>query len=79
MIAEGVIVLLRSRYQERSRREGTGGVYETCDNLVGSAVDDLLLRLRAVPPVAVASYKDGLLVVGAARRACVRAGYSFDR
>jgi hemerythrin HHE cation binding domain-containing protein len=59
--------------------ESPGGVYETCERLAGAGVENLLLRLRAVPAVLVARHKDGPLVMDAARRALLRAGYSLGQ
>jgi hypothetical protein len=61
-----------------SRRE-PGGVYETCELLAGSGIENLLLWLRAVPAVPVARHKDGPLVMDAAHRALLRAGCSLDQ
>jgi hypothetical protein len=75
-----IVATIQRILKEHNRiEEGAGGVYEACENLVGSAVDDLLSRLRALPSVPVARYKDGPLVMDAARRAVIRAGYSLDR
>jgi hypothetical protein len=46
-----------------------GGVYETCELLAGSGIENVLLRLRAVPAVPVARHKDGPLVMDATHRA----------
>jgi len=74
-----IVATIQRILREHNRiEEGRGGVYEVCEKLVGSNLDDLLSRLRAVPAVSVASYKDGPLVMAAARRALIRAGYSLD-
>jgi hypothetical protein len=38
--------------------EGPGGLYELADQRAGAAVDGLLDRMRAIPPVRVAAYRD---------------------
>lgn len=56
--------------------EGTGGLYETCDALVGAA-EPILAALRAAPEVAVMPYNDSPAVMNAVRRAVERAGYDL--
>ena len=46
--------------------EGAGGVYESCDRLLGEDLEAVLDQLRAYPPVKVAPHFDG---PGVARRA----------
>jgi hypothetical protein len=55
--------------------EEPGGPYEACERLVAPEVDDLLAALAAAPDVPVHDHVDGPLVVEAARRALMRAGY----
>lgn len=38
--------------------EEPGGIYEVCEHLAGADADDLLARMRAVPPPRVAAYRD---------------------
>jgi hypothetical protein len=57
--------------------EGTGGLYETCDALVGPAAEPILTALRAAPEVAVMPYNDSPAVMNAVRRALERAGYQL--
>ncbi len=58
--------------------EGSDGVYEVCEQLVGAEADALLARLRAAPEVPVNPHVDGPVVLNAARRALARAGYDLD-
>lgn len=58
--------------------ESPGGVYDTCEQLAGSAADALLAQLRAVPDVPLSPYNDAPRVFTAARRALARAGFDFD-
>jgi hypothetical protein len=55
--------------------EGANGVYETCDRLAASGVEQLIARLQQAPEVPVAPFNDGPKVMPAARRALARAGY----
>ena len=57
--------------------EGTGGLYETCDALVGPAAEPILAALRAAPEVTVMPYNDSPAVMNAVRRAVERAGYDL--
>jgi hypothetical protein len=52
------------RTREASTRPASG--------LAGSGIENLLLRLRAVPAVPVARHKDGPLVMDATHRALLR-------
>ncbi|MGE0679524.1 MAG: hemerythrin domain-containing protein [Candidatus Binatia bacterium] len=55
--------------------EGSGGVYETCEQLVDKEVATLLTQLSTAPEVLVSPHFDGSKALEAARRALVRAGY----
>ncbi len=57
--------------------EGTGGLYESCDNLARSDIEPLMVKLRASPEPAVMPYSDAPAVMSAVRRAVERAGYEF--
>jgi hypothetical protein len=57
--------------------EGPGGVYETCERLVGAEVQSLFAKLRAAPAVPVAKHCDGPKIIEATRRALARAGYDL--
>jgi hypothetical protein len=39
--------------------EGAGGVYESCDRLLGADLEDVLAQLKAYPPVKLAPHFDG--------------------
>jgi len=56
--------------------EEAGGLYETCDRIVGNEADEIVERLRAAPEVPAAPHNDGPKVIPAARRALARAGYA---
>jgi hypothetical protein len=55
--------------------EGPGGVYECCDQLVGTEAEALLAQLQSAPEVPVAPHSDGPHVMDVVRRALIRAGY----
>jgi hypothetical protein len=57
--------------------EAPGGVYETCEQLVGEEAATLLTQLSTAPDVPVAPHFDGARALEAARRALARAGYEF--
>jgi hypothetical protein len=58
--------------------EGTGGVYESCDALLGAAAGALLERVRAYPPVKVAAYRDGPRVLRTAEDALRISAKQFE-
>ena len=55
--------------------EAEGGVYEQCERLGASEINELLARIAATPRVPVSSLLDSPKVFGAARRALARAGH----
>lgn len=57
--------------------EGLGGLYETCDELVGSESAQLLAKLQAAPELAVLPCSDSPAVMPAVQRVLERAGYDF--
>lgn len=57
--------------------EGPGGLYETCDELVGSEAAQLLANLQAAPEVAVLPCSDSPAVMPVVQRALERAGYEL--
>jgi hypothetical protein len=59
------------------REEGTGGLYEMCDELAGAEAGVILARLREAPEVAVMPHSDSPTVMTTVRNACARAGYEF--
>jgi hypothetical protein len=59
--------------------EGPGGLYETCDELVGSEASQLLAKLQAAPELAVLPCSDSPAVMPAVQRALERAGYDFHK
>ena len=44
------------------REEGSGGLYDVCDRLIGDDLDAVLEQLKAYPPVKVAPHFDGASV-----------------
>ena len=57
--------------------EGSGGLYETCDELAGSESAQLLAKLQAAPEVTVLPHSDTPTVMNTIHRALERAGYDF--
>lgn len=57
--------------------EGPGGLYETCEKLIGSDVEAILLQFRAAPEVPVRPHLDGPEIMEATRRALARSGYDL--
>jgi hypothetical protein len=58
--------------------EGLGGLYGTCDEILATGADEILVCLRAAPEVRVNQHVDTPSVFGAARRALERAGYDLQ-
>jgi hypothetical protein len=58
--------------------EGSGGVYERCEQLAGAEADALLAQLHATPEVPMAPYADGPQVMSVVRRTLARAGYDIE-
>ncbi len=52
------LAVSRILLQHNPLEEGPGGVYEACEALVGAQLPELLVRLRALPEVRVAAYRD---------------------
>jgi hypothetical protein len=57
--------------------EDPGGMYETCEELAGPEVDEILRQLQEAPEVKVLPHVDTPFVMEAARRALARAGYDL--
>ena len=73
-----VAALRRILSAHNAVEEGPGGVYETCEQLVGADGEALLAQLGAAPEVPVHAHVDGPRIMDAARRALARAGYTLD-
>ena len=58
--------------------EDQGGLYDQCEELVGSDADEVFTRLQKFPEVKVLPHVDSDFVMEAARRALARAGYEFE-
>lgn len=63
--------------QHNLLEEGPDGLYEMCDRLAGSEIEQLMTRLRAAPEPAVIPHSDTPAVLGAVHRALERAGYTL--
>jgi hypothetical protein len=57
--------------------EGPGGLYEECERLLGSDVEQVVTRLQNTPPVPVARHVDNQTSMESARAALQRAGYTM--
>jgi hypothetical protein len=57
--------------------EGSGGLYEECEELVGAEIDQILTQLENAPEVRGARHVDGATVIEATRRALAKAGYDL--
>jgi hypothetical protein len=57
--------------------EGPDGIYGQCERLFGSDTEEILLRLRNAPRVAVAGHVDNAVSMESARNALRRAGYKI--
>jgi hypothetical protein len=58
--------------------EGSGGLYEQCEELAGAGAEQILTRLRDAPDVRVAPIVDDPKVIEATRRALAKAGYDLE-
>ncbi len=64
--------------RHNSLEEGAGGVYEKCEQALGTEADQVAARLQNTPPVKVKRYNDSVIVLESARNALRRTGYDFD-
>lgn len=55
--------------------EAPGGVYEQCEELIGSELDKLLAQCETARQVLVSRWIDSPKVFAAAKRVLLRAGY----
>ncbi|MGE0823712.1 MAG: hemerythrin domain-containing protein [Candidatus Binatia bacterium] len=75
----GIIAALRTILAAHNEiEEGPGGVYETCEQLVGKEAAPVLTQLSTAPEAPVSPHFDGSRALGAARRALARAGYECE-
>ena len=58
--------------------EDPGGMYDQCEEVVGTEVDEILGHLQNYSEVKVLPHVDSPFVIEAARRALARAGYDLD-
>jgi hypothetical protein len=58
--------------------EEQGGLYDLCERLAGTQIDQLMTSLENVQDVPVLPLKDEPIVMEAAKRALARAGYNMD-
>ena len=61
-----------------SKEEGVGNVYEQCESLAETEVDQILRQLQDAPDVRVAPNFDSPEVMKAINRALVKAGYALN-
>ena len=61
--------------EHNALEEVEGGVYDQCESLAGSEIDELLAQIAATPRVRASRWVDSPNVVTAAQRALMRAGY----
>jgi hypothetical protein len=74
-----VIAMIRAVLKVHNTiEEGSGGLYETCDELAASEAAQLLTKLQAAPELAVLPCSDSPVVMPAVQRALERAGYGFS-
>jgi hypothetical protein len=57
--------------------EGAGGLYATCDALLGDKTEQIVARLRSAPKVKLAPLKEDPQVMEVTRRTLERAGYEL--
>jgi hypothetical protein len=73
-----VVAAIRTILERHNRlEEGPGGVYEQCEQRVGTEADQVLQRLKSAPAVKMLPHVDTPFVMEAARRAVKRAGYDL--
>ena len=58
--------------------EGSGGVYDQCEEAAAEKIDALLSELKRFPPVKTVPHVDTPFALEAARRAVARAGYRLE-
>lgn len=75
-----IVAMIRGILSDHNvTEESPDGLYETCDTLPVTEVEQLLARLQAAPEVNVMPYSDGPVVMNAVQRAVERAGYQFKK
>lgn len=72
-----VATLRRILEQHNLVEEGSDGLYAICDRLAEAEVEQLVIRLRASPEVAVLPHSNTPAVLGVVHRALERAGYTL--
>jgi hypothetical protein len=58
--------------------EDAGGMYDQCEKVVGTEVDEILRQLQNYSEVKALPHVDSPFVIEAARRALARAGYDYE-
>ena len=58
--------------------EDPGGMYDQCEEIMGTEVDQILCHLQNYSEVKVLPHVDSSFVIEAARRALARAGYDLE-
>lgn len=75
----GIVAAIRAILSVHNlAEEGTGGLYETCEELAGDDLGMLTERLRDAPYPRLKPHVSNARVDEATRRALARAGYDFD-
>jgi hypothetical protein len=75
----GIVAAIRGIFEAHNPlEEDPGGMYETCEELMGPEADRILRELQNYPEVKVLPHVDNAFVMNAARRALARAGYDFE-
>jgi hypothetical protein len=64
--------------QHNPLEEGPGAVYEECEQLLGSQIDQVLSRLTTTPRVRVAPHVDSAISFESAQNALRKAGYDLS-
>jgi hypothetical protein len=59
--------------------EGENGLYAECEQLIGSQVQEFMIRVHSFPDVPVMPHVLNPNVLDVTRRALARAGYDFDK
>jgi hypothetical protein len=57
--------------------EGPDGVYNECEQMVGSGAEQILVRLQTAPAVKMAGHNDSPVAIESARQALRRAGHDL--
>jgi hypothetical protein len=74
-----VVAAIRAILKIHNRiEEDAGGMYDQCEKVVGTEVDEILRQLQNYSEVKALPHVDSPFVIEAARRALARAGYDYE-